>query len=58
MNKTIGKQKLEQGKKTLKDANESIDLVRKFPLKNKGFIKPKEDGWFEALRNKSVGVTN
>jgi hypothetical protein len=58
MSKTIGKQKLERGKRTLKSANDSIDLVRKFPLKNKGFVKPKEDGWFEALRNKSLGHAN
>ena len=58
MSKTIGKQKLDQGKRSLKNANESIDLARKFPLKNKGFVKPKEGGWFEAARSKNFGNAN
>lgn len=58
MNDIIEKQKLNRGRRTLKNVNESIDLARKFPLKNKGFIKPKEDGWFEAVGNKHIENTS
>ena len=53
MEKQIKKQVLERGKRTLNDAYDSIDLVRKFPLRNKGFVKPKTGGWMEAIGNKN-----
>ena len=49
MDKVIEKQKLIDGRRSLNDAYDSIGIARKFPLKSKGMIKPKEGGWFEAI---------
>ncbi|HFD31270.1 MAG TPA: hypothetical protein ENJ28_00960 [Gammaproteobacteria bacterium] len=54
MNDKIDMQKTSEGKESLKRASDSIALVRKFPLKNKGLVKPVENNWFGSLKNSQV----
>ena len=45
----IDKNKLNEGQESLSQFQDSIDLVKKFPVKG-GYVKPSEYGWFESIK--------